>query len=193
MSSSVRTTLPQKQETDDGVLITRVSDGDMSALGALYDRYEDAVRRLVSRLGVSPSDVDDLVQQTFMGVLHSAKSFDHRTTVRAWLMGVAAFTVRRHRRSITTVLRRIVRFASEPKPSQPTPERLGELNEAALRAQRALEKLSEKKREVFLLVAVEGLPGEEVARSLDIPVATVWTRLHHARRELREMLEEESP
>jgi DNA-directed RNA polymerase specialized sigma24 family protein len=39
-----------------------------------------------------------------------------------------------------------------------------------------------------VLVALEGLGGEEVGRTLGIPVATVWTRLHHARLELREAL-----
>jgi RNA polymerase sigma-70 factor (ECF subfamily) len=57
---------------------------------------------------------------------------------------------------------------------------------------RALFELSPKKREVFVLVALEGLSGEEVATTLGIPVNTVWTRLHHARSELRHALEEAS-
>ncbi len=59
--------------------------------------------------------------------------------------------------------------------------------------QRALERMSPKKREVIVLAVIEGLPGEEVARVLGVPVATVWTRLHHARRELTDaVFEEES-
>ncbi len=58
---------------------------------------------------------------------------------------------------------------------------------------RALAALSPKKREVIVLVTIEGLSGEEVASLLAIPVATVWTRLHHARRELSlAVFEEES-
>jgi RNA polymerase sigma-70 factor (ECF subfamily) len=52
----------------------------------------------------------------------------------------------------------------------------------------ALAKLTEEKRLVFLMVEREGLSGEEVARALEIPVNTVWTRLHHARNELRRAL-----
>jgi RNA polymerase sigma-70 factor (ECF subfamily) len=60
----------------------------------------------------------------------------------------------------------------------------------ARRAERALDALSVKKREAFVLVALEGLTGEEAAIAMNVPVATVWTRLHHARRDLRDALEE---
>ena len=43
---------------------------------------------------------------------------------------------------------------------------------------------------VFVMIVIEGAPGEEVAAALGLPLATVWTRLHHARRELREHLKE---
>jgi RNA polymerase sigma-70 factor (ECF subfamily) len=69
-----------------------------------------------------------------------------------------------------------------------TPERRLVLSVEGARAQRALSRLSAKKREVFVLVALEGMSGAEVANALHIPVATVWTRLHHARLELRAAL-----
>jgi RNA polymerase sigma-70 factor (ECF subfamily) len=73
------------------------------------------------------------------------------------------------------------------------PERETAARELAARAQVALAAMSHRKREAFVLVALEGLSGEEAATLLDIPVATVWTRLHHARRELRSALSEEVP
>ena len=51
-----------------------------------------------------------------------------------------------------------------------------------------LARLSEDKRLVLLLIELEGLSGDDVASTLGIPVATVWTRLHYARVELREHL-----
>jgi RNA polymerase sigma-70 factor (ECF subfamily) len=53
----------------------------------------------------------------------------------------------------------------------------------------ALAKLSPKKRAVFTLIELEGLTTEDVAVALEIPAATVRTRLHHARRELSAALE----
>jgi RNA polymerase sigma-70 factor (ECF subfamily) len=54
--------------------------------------------------------------------------------------------------------------------------------------ERALLRLSEPKRVALLLTEVEGFSGPEVAELLGVPVGTVWTRLHAARKELRELL-----
>jgi RNA polymerase sigma-70 factor (ECF subfamily) len=45
-----------------------------------------------------------------------------------------------------------------------------------------------KKREALVLFELEGLSGQEIALALGVPLKTVWTRLHHARRELEEKL-----
>jgi DNA-directed RNA polymerase specialized sigma24 family protein len=56
--------------------------------------------------------------------------------------------------------------------------------------ERALKRISESKRVAFLMAEVEGMSCAEVAAALSIPIGTVWTRLHAARRELRRALEE---
>ena len=58
----------------------------------------------------------------------------------------------------------------------------------SLDLERALERLSAPKREVLLLAEVHGFSGEEIATMLGVPIGTVWTRLHHARREMRDIL-----
>jgi RNA polymerase sigma-70 factor (ECF subfamily) len=65
------------------------------------------------------------------------------------------------------------------------PEREAASQEELVRLQCALDRLSDKKRAVFVLVELEGLSAEEAARALDIPAATVRTRLFHTRRELQ--------
>jgi RNA polymerase sigma factor (sigma-70 family) len=96
--------------------------------------------------------------------------------------------VRRHRRSLARLARRVAAWARERETTAPSPEDAYAERAETARAIRALERLSDKKRETFVLVALEGLSGDEAARALGIPVATVWTRLHHARRELRDAL-----
>jgi len=59
------------------------------------------------------------------------------------------------------------------------------------RLSRALELLSEPKRVVLLLAEGEGMSSDGIAQALQIPVGTVWTRLHHARRDLRQLLNPE--
>lgn len=182
----------EKPTWDDAAILVRMRDGDVSALGVLFDRYDQDVRRLISRLGVSSGDVDDLVQLTFLDAMRSASRYDGRASARGWLSGIAVMIVRRHRRSIGRLFKRLSAWASEPAEVVESAEGRVELAEESQRARRALDRLSEKKRQVFVLVALEGLSGEEVAATLGIPVATVWTRLHHARKELRESLSEES-
>jgi RNA polymerase sigma-70 factor (ECF subfamily) len=179
-----------RAEAPDADLLARVRGGDVSALGVLYDRYAEDVRRVLVRLGVPERDVDDMLQETFLDVVRGAKNYDGRANARPWLVGLAVNWVRRRRRSVRVLVRRLASFEEEPTTAPTTPEDEAAGAIAAAKARAALDALSQKKREVFVLVVMEGLPGEEVARLLDIPVATVWTRLHHARRELRAALEE---
>jgi RNA polymerase sigma-70 factor (ECF subfamily) len=175
-------------------LITAVAEGDLDGLGLLFDRYAHQIRRLVGRLGVDPMDVDDVVQNTFLELPRAAARFDRSRPVRAWLFGIAAVMVRRHRRSLARLAAQLGVWAREPHHTQvQTPTDILEQQAGEARARRALLRLSSRKREVFVMVAIEQLRGEEVARALGIPLATVWTRLHHARRELRRHLSKDQP
>ena len=175
----------------DAELCELIAAGELGALGQLFDRHADAVRRVIVRLGVDQGEVDDLVQEVFLEVIRAAPRYDGRDSARAWLAGFAVIHVRRHRRSLTRLARKIAAWAREVDASIPSPEADHEERAEAARAMRALDRLSSKKREAFVLVTLEDLPGDEVARTLGIPVATVWTRLFHARRELRAALEAE--
>jgi RNA polymerase sigma-70 factor (ECF subfamily) len=106
-------------------------------------------------------------------------------------MGIAAIHVRRHRRSVARLLRAAAAHVFEARrPDVRTSDDLYESEESQARFRKALEKLSDKKREVFVMVAMEGASGDEAAAAFGIPVATVWTRLHHARKDIRASLAE---
>jgi RNA polymerase sigma-70 factor (ECF subfamily) len=64
------------------------------------------------------------------------------------------------------------------------PDRLLAARDELARVERAFAQLSDAKRSVLLMAEVEGMSCEEIAAALEIPVGTVWTRLHHARRHL---------
>lgn len=175
----------------DEALLTALARGELAALGALFDRYEPEVRRYLGRLGVQASDVDDLVQTTFLEVLHAAPRFDAALSGRSWVMGIATMMVRRHRQSLGRTLARLTSWLARTTGTvtpPATPAEILSADENTRRLLRALEALSPKKREVFALVVLEEMSGEEAARALGIPVNTVWTRLHHARIELRAAL-----
>jgi RNA polymerase sigma-70 factor (ECF subfamily) len=176
----------------DTSLVERIVAGDLESLGVLFDRYEPDVRRTLARLGVGSSDVDDLIQATFLQVITAAPKFDPRFAVRSWLLGIAAMMVRRRRRSVRRLADRIASFAKAvPERAPETPDAELALHETEERVKKALDRLSPKLREAFVLVTLEGATGEEAAAALGIPINTLWTRLHHARKELRAALLED--
>ena len=180
----------------DHELIAAVANGNLEALGTLFERHEPAVRRYLGRLGIARADIDDLIQASFLEVVRAAARFDPSYPAQGWLFGIATMMARRHRRSLGRSAARVAAWLgalrSQAVP-EPTPaERLDD-RAALRRVAHAVDRLSLKKREVFVLVTVEGLSGEEAAAALGIPVNTVWTRLHHARRELRAALAEREP
>ena len=186
MRQPARVTRPEEPDPSH---LERIGAGDLDALGLLFERYQEDVRRFLVRLGVSPGDLDDLVQQTFVEVIRAASHFDGRLSARAWLLGVAATMVRRHRRSFARMASRLAAWArARAENHTETPSDSFEGRETEARFWAALERLSPKKREVFALVTLEGATGEEAAALLGVPLNTVWTRLHHARDEIRYFL-----
>jgi RNA polymerase sigma-70 factor (ECF subfamily) len=183
-------------ESDTDVL-ARIAEGNLEALGLFFDRYATDVRGFVSRLGVPAGDVDDLVQSTFLLVLRAAGKFRDPTghgSARAWLLGLASNLVWRHRRSLGRAASRAMAWALCRAPQRATtPAEAFEGTETARRAQRALGRLTPRHRETFILVVLEGVSGEDAAARLRVPVATLWTRVHRARRELRKDLLGEPP
>jgi RNA polymerase sigma-70 factor (ECF subfamily) len=173
----------------DADLVQQVTRGHLESLGLLFDRQHAPLRRFLSRLQVPPGDLDDLVQMIFLEVPRAAARFDPARSVTGWLFGVAAMVARRHRRSLGRLARKVVALSREPPGGgQATPAELVAAGESVRRVAHALATLSARKREVFVMIAMEDLPAEAVAQALGIPVGTVWTRLHHARKELQALL-----
>jgi RNA polymerase sigma-70 factor, ECF subfamily len=170
-------------------LLQRLADGDLSALGELYDRHAEDVRRFVVRTTGSEAAADDVTQDAFIALVDAAKRYDGDHTPRAFLIGIAGKLVLRRRRSLAVSLRVLADvFGRGDASDTRTPEAAAMVDEELARYRAALGKLSEPKRLTLIMADVEGLSGPEIAKALDIPIGTVWTRLHHARYELRRAL-----
>ncbi len=176
-------------EETDAELMRRIGEGDLSPLGVLYDRHHEAVRQFLARVTCSGADAEDLTHETFLTLARIAGRYDGRSSARPFLMGIAAQMVRRRKRGLGRLTQALASFAQSLGDSRVrTPEDAAGTTEEMRIFDDALGRLTEDKRMVFLLVEREGLSGDEVARGLGIPVNTVWTRLHHARNELRKAL-----
>lgn len=169
----------------DGALLVRMAAGDLGALGELYDRYAAMLLRFVRKH--SPTeDAEDIVQITFLRALDVAGRFDSTASARPWLFGIALRVQQERRRSVRRWAAALAEMAQLPRALATAP------SGAVRDVDRALARLSEAKRSVVLLAEVEGFSCPEIASILGVPVGTVWTRLHHARRELRQSFEEKS-
>jgi RNA polymerase sigma-70 factor (ECF subfamily) len=187
--ATVQPLRPREVEDTDAELVRRVSEGDLSPLGTLYDRHHQGVRQFIVRATAGGADAEDIAHETFLTLGKIAGRYDGRASARPFLLGIAAQLVRRRRRGLMRWAQALTSFATtQPEQRTRTPEDEASASEDRGRFDGALAKLSEEKRLVFLLVEREGLSGEEVARALEIPVNTVWTRLHHARNDLRKAL-----
>jgi RNA polymerase sigma-70 factor (ECF subfamily) len=164
----------------------------MDAFRDLFRRHRSDVARLVHRMLGPSSDLDDVVQEVFLQVHRSIRDFRGSSQFSTWLYRVTVNVVLMHRRAARS--RPVFSEAPPgvaPRDARPLPdEQVARL--ARVRAfQRLLDRLSDKKRTVFVLHELEGLSPAEIARIVAAPVLTVRTRLFYARRELAAMLSEE--
>lgn len=154
---------------------------------ALYTEHADALRTGLRRLTWSGCDVDDLLQEVFIVVIRRPQPLLLAESPRAWLYGVAVKVASSARRKhqIREFLRLEAAEATAPVASAQYDL---EARATAATVHRALSKLSSKKREVLVLFELQGLSGPEIAAALGCPLKTVWTRLHHARKDFEEQM-----
>jgi RNA polymerase sigma-70 factor (ECF subfamily) len=173
----------------DPEIMSRMAGGESGALGELYDRYHEAIRRFVARATSDAEDVDDLVHAVFLAAATSAGRYDGRDCCRPWLIGIAVQHLRRRRQARGRFFAVLNALAGAPRKvidPGPTLHARGDV-------ERALRAISEPKRIALLMAEVEEMSCPEIAAVLGIPLGTVWTRLHAARRELRALLAGDEP
>jgi RNA polymerase sigma-70 factor, ECF subfamily len=178
----------------DEALLAACATGDAAALGALFDRFCETVYRFAARLQLTDDLArDDLVQATFLEVCRTAGSYRGTSSVKTWILGVAANVARQ---TLRGERRRRVHQARYLERLTAAPMRLDDQVDRRLLLERiahALHDLPRDQQIAFILCDLEQLSGVEVARVLAIPEGTLWRRLHHARRAMRAALEEQVP
>jgi RNA polymerase sigma-70 factor (ECF subfamily) len=168
-------------------------DGERFA--EIFDRHAPAVHRYLSRR-IGPSLADDLMAETFLVAFRRRKGYDlGQPDARPWLYGIATNLVRHERRAEIRRYRALARTGVDPVSEHPEDEVVARVvaSTAHRRLATVLAKLPAGERSVLLLVAWEQLRYEEVARALDIPVGTVRSRLHSARKRIRAVLGDLDP
>lgn len=154
---------------------------------ALFRAHASFIAAFLRRLGTPPSEVDDLVQEVFLVAHRKGGYVPGAGQPRTWLAAIAVFVARSNRRS---------RSRRHEHPDESTlestvteardPEEALETRKSVERVQRALHTLDLEHRAAFVLYEIEGESCDAIAASFDVPVGTIYSRLHHARRRFQE-------
>jgi RNA polymerase sigma-70 factor, ECF subfamily len=155
----------------------------------VYEAHFDYVHRVVARLS-GLGDVEDLVQDVFFVVHHKLSTFRGDSSITTWLFAVCHRVVGAHIRKerIRRLFAHAFRLERPRQPAADEPLSTLEQKQATERIVAALDALSWKKRSVIVMYELEGWSCDQIAEALGIPPSTVYTRLHHARRELAHAL-----
>ncbi|MCP2328412.1 RNA polymerase sigma-70 factor (ECF subfamily) [Hamadaea flava] len=181
--------MPMTAAHPDAAIIA-ASHQDAEVFGVIYDRYAAMLYRYAYRR-LGPEHAEDVVAETFLAAFRHRGRYDlSRDDARPWLFGIVTKEIARRRRAEEA------RYRATAKTSMvEAVDGLADDVSAAVTAQASrgrlaegLRRLSPGDRDVLLLVAWSGLSYEEVAATLRIKIGTVRSRLHRARRRLRDSL-----
>jgi RNA polymerase sigma-70 factor (ECF subfamily) len=177
------------QTSSDEVLISRIANGDRLAMQVLFARHHVRVYRFVLRLVRNEATAEDLISEVFLDVWRQAAKFEGRSAVSTWMLSIARFKA-------LSALRRKPEYELDEETAEAIEDHsddpevtLAKKDKGAL-LREALSALSAEHREVIDLVYYHEKSVEEVARIVDIPEATVKTRMFYARKKLSELLKE---
>lgn len=179
-----------KDVQDDRDLFAAFVRGDRAALGEIAKRYEHGMHGMAyGLLGADRAAAADAVQETWVRVIRSARTFDGRSSVKTWMYRILinqCVAMRARDRSAHGVHA----FAPLHDAENPGLAASGAEFNARLRA--AVERLPEDRRTLTLLCYHSGMTHEQAAETLGIPLGTLKSRLHATLTSLRAALLEEA-
>ena len=184
-------------ERTEVLLIEDLRAGDMTALAVVVEKYKRLVYRLAFQITKNHEDANDVMQDTFLKVYESIHSFRKESAFETWLYRIVVnqainLVKRRERRreaplsgTTETQIRSELKRASNLRNN---PHLSVERKELQRQVTQAVNSLPMKHRMVVILHEFEGLTHPKIALILNCSEGTVRSRLHYARKKLRERL-----
>ena len=191
----------QSPESDDGVaLVRRIVTGDRAAFEALMRRYNRRLFRLARATLRNHAEAEDALQEAYLTAYRNLGQFRGEAALGTWLsrllLNECLGRLRRQARRDNVIPMQSMHDDTRvdtmmSTPDSHSPEKLLLRSELRALLEQKLDALPESFRLVFVLRCVEEMSVEETAAALDIPEATVRTRLFRARSLLRDALTQE--
>ena len=178
-------------------VIVRVIAGETALFEILMRRYNGRLYRAVRGIIRNESEVEDVLQQTYVNAYVHLTQFVGRSTFSTWLTRIAVHEAlaraRRGGRYLNVDLDTMaISSLATPVESPPDPERLAQSGQLGTLLEKAIDRLPDGTREVFVLRQLEGMNTAEVADVLGVTDIVVKTRLSRARAALRRALCQEA-
>jgi len=173
-------------------LVDRLRRGDLEAFDRVYATYHPRLFSFLLRLSGRRHVAEDLAQETWLKLAKAAPKLREDTALAPYLFTIARNTFMSHRRWAMLDLSRLVTFGLDALGTPATaisPETQHERATAIALLEAALQELPLASREALLLVGVEGMDQDEVARVLDVTYDALRQRLSRARAQLAETME----
>ena len=180
-------------------LVTRARQGDPAAFGELVDRHRAAVYRAALAALGSPADAEDAAQDAFLLAYRRLHSFRGEASFKTWLLTITWHQAINRRRSLTSVLRRMVapKTGDEAEAQManvaaggPSPEQPAAQDQLRRGVRDAIRALSPKLRDALLLAQAGEYSYDEIGAMLGTPTGTIKWRVSEARRVIRTRLRE---
>lgn len=174
----------------DAECVKRVQQGDIDSFEVLVRRYEKAIFNLAYRLLGNYDEAAEVAQDVFLSAFKSIHQFRGEANFSTWLYRIGLNHASTRRKSLTNTQRRQLPLDGTEviADSAVDPAKNVEDKEIQQRVQHALNSLDAEDARIILLRDLQDVPYEEVAAMLDIPIGTVKSRLHRARRALKTSL-----
>jgi RNA polymerase sigma-70 factor, ECF subfamily len=176
------------ETSSDEILVERIAAGNKLAMQALFARHRTSVYRWLLRFVSNETLAEDLLSEVFLDVWRQAGRFECRSSVSTWLMSIArhkALSARRRRTEGAELDEKIEATIADPANN---PEVALQEKDRSELVRRALFRLSAEHRQIIDLVYYHEKSVDEVAHILDVPPATVKTRMFYAREKLAELV-----
>ena len=184
----------QKTAVTEADAIRRTQCGDASAFEFLYRLHSPRIHALCYRMSANPSEAEDLTQEAFLVAFRKIRTFRGEAAFSTWLHRVALNVVLMRLRSRNLRSASLIESLTASKePCHPPAEvavpdlaLVGLVDRLCL--ERALARLSQTLRAIFILHDVQGFKHREIAIMMDCSIGTSKGQLHRARRQLRNLL-----
>lgn len=182
-----------EQPETDAAYVRRVQAGDRAAFRVLLERYERMVFSLTHRFSETPADAEDLAQDVFVKAYRRIDRLRQPDRFASWLYGIALNHCRDYAKNVrreTYAFSTTDRADWEVLDGQPMQDDALEADEAGRYLWEALDRLSPTYATPFLLKYRDGMTYRAMADRMDVSVSALKVRVHRARKQLRELLQE---